>query len=226
MKRKILGIIIVMFAAIQMTMAAPFNGTAKTKRIPAGTTLSLKMLNTLSTITDTQGAGFTAMLLTDQKADDEDVILPMGSIVRGNIKAISPSKRMSKGAVLYLDFDHIVTPNGRQLPLTLNITGRADMTYDGGITTTRGYYDAWKQTCSKSGQITKNAIGWAEDTTNDSGWKYVTVPISAFAGAFGTAGYFVYDSIADMIRKGKNVQINKDDVLNVILVEPVDVPVI
>lgn len=226
MKRKILGIIIVMFAAMQMTMAAPFNGTAKTKRIPAGTTLSLKMLNTLSTITDTQGAGFTAMLLTDQKADDEDVILPMGSIVRGNIKAISPSKRMSKGAVLYLDFDHIVTPNGRQLPLTLNITGRADMTYDGGITTTRGYYDAWKQTCSKSGQITKNAIGWAEDTTNDSGWKYVTVPISAFAGAFGTAGYFVYDSIADMIRKGKNVQINKDDVLNVILVEPVDVPVI
>ncbi len=226
MKRKILGIIIVMFAAMQMTMAAPFNGTAKTKRIPAGTTLSLKMLNTLSTITDTQGAGFTAMLLTDQKADDEDVILPMGSIVRGNIKGISPSKRMSKGAVLYLDFDHIVTPNGRQLPLTLNITGRADMTYDGGITTTRGYYDAWKQTCSKSGQITKNAIGWAEDTTNDSGWKYVTVPISAFAGAFGTAGYFVYDSIADMIRKGKNVQINKDEVLNVILVEPVDVPVI
>lgn len=226
MKRKILGIILTMFALTQMAMAGPFSGTAKTKRIPAGTTISLKMLNPLNTMLNEQGAGFSAMLLTDQKADDEDVILPMGSIVRGNIKGIVPSKRMSKGAVLYLDFDHIVTPNGRQLPLTLNIVGRADITSDGGITTTKGYYDAWKQTCSKSGKITKNAITWAEDAANDSGWKYVTVPISAFAGAFGTAGYFVYDSVADMIRKGKDVQIDKDEVLNVILVEPVDVPVI
>ena len=99
------------------------------------------------------------------------------------------------------------------------------MTFDGGITTTRGFADAWKQTCSKSGQITKNAISWAEDVT-DSGWKYVLVPVSAFGGAFGTAGYFVYGSVADMIKKGKHVQINKDEVLHVILVDPIDVPVI
>ena len=66
---------------------------------------------------------------------------------------------------------------------------------------------------------------WAEDVT-DSGWKYVLVPVSAFGGAFGTAGYFVYGSIADMIKKGKHVQINKDEILHVILVDPIDVPVI
>lgn len=226
MKKKILGIILTMILAMQVSMAAPLNGNAKTKRIPAGTKLSLKMLNPVNTVTNTEGSSFTAMLMTDQRTDDADVILPMGSIVRGNIKSISPSKRMSKGAILYLDFDHVVTPNGRQLPLTLNIVGRPDMTADGGITTTKGYYDAWKQTCSKSGQITKNAISWGEDVVNDSGWKYVTVPVSAFGGVIGTAGYFVYDSIADMIRKGKDVNINKDEILNVILVEPVDVPVI
>lgn len=228
MKSKILAVITIMFLAAQMTFAAPFNGNAKTKRMPAGTNLQLKMLNAIDTSTSTAGSGFSAMLLTDQTTEDDanDVILPAGSIVRGDITAIQQPKRMSKGAVLYINFDHVVTPNGRQLPLTLSVTGRADMTYDGGITTTRGYLDAWKQTCSKSGAITKKSIAWGEDVANDSGWKYVTVPVSAVGGAVGTAGYFVYDSAADLIRKGKHVNIAKDEVLNVILVDPIDVPVI
>lgn len=224
-KFRILGIIFTMLLAAQVTMAAPFNAKAKTKRIPAGTELQLKMLNGLDSSVNTSGNSFSAMLLTDQTADD-DVILPSGSIIRGDIQGIVQPKRMSKGAILYLNFDHVVTPNGRQLPLTLNVVGRSDMTYDGGLTTTRGYTDAWKQTCAKSGRITKNAISWGEDVVNDSGWKYVTVPVSALGGAFGTAGYFVYGSIADMIKKGAHVKLYKDEVLKVILVDPIDVPVI
>lgn len=222
--KRILSIILTMFLTAQISLATPFNGNAKTKRIPAGTKLSLRMLTPIDTASNTEGTSFTAMLVSDQKEDD-DVILPMGSIVRGNIKSITPAKRMSKGPILYLDFDHVVTPNGRQLPLSLNIVGRADMTFDGGITTTKGYADAWKQTCKKSGQITKDTIQWGKDVT-DSGWQYVVVPFAAAGGVFGTAGYFVYDSIADMIRKGKDVQIGRDEILNVILVEPIDVPVI
>jgi hypothetical protein len=225
MKNKILGTILALILTVQIASAAPFNGNAKTKRIPAGTKLELKMLNSIDTQTATTGNSFSAMLITDQTADD-DVILPSGSIIRGDITGIEQPKRMSKGAILYLNFDHVVTPNGRQLPLSLNVVGRTDMTYDGGITTTKGYGDAWKQTCSKSGQITKNAISWGEDVTNDSGWKYVVVPFSAAGGAIGTAGYFVYGSVADMIKKGAHVIINKDEVLNVILVDPIDVPVI
>lgn len=77
----------------------------------------------------------------------------------------------------------------------------------------------------KSGQITTKSIEWGKNVT-DTGWQYVIVPVTAFGGAFGTAGYFVYDSIADLIRTGKQVQINSNEVLNVILVEPIDVPVI
>jgi hypothetical protein len=226
MKNKIILLLIGMFIFMQSAISAPFSGTAKTKRIPAGTVLSLKMLNSIDTSFNTAGNDFTAMLVTDQKADDnDDIILPMGSIVRGSIRGITPAKRMSKGAVLYLDFDHVVTPNGRQIPLSLTLTGRTDTTFDGGITTTKGYKDAWKQTCTKSADITRNAVGWGEDVT-DNGFKYVLVPIAAFGGAFGTAGYFVYGSVADAIKKGKNVQIYKNEILNVILTEPVDVPVI
>lgn len=225
MIKKLLGILLALTFTAQITLAAPFNANAKTKRIPAGTILELKMLNSINTKYNTTGGGFSAMLITDQTADD-DVILPSGSIIRGDIKAIAIPKRLSKGAVLYLNFDHVVTPNGRQLPLSLNITGRTDMTYDGGITTTKGYGDAWRKTVTKSADITRNAIDWGDDVANDTGWKFVTIPIGAIGGALGTAGYFVYGSIADLIKKGEDVNINKDDIMRVILVDPIDVPVI
>lgn len=225
MKNKILAIIFTLVFTVQMAISAPFSGNAKTKRIPAGTILSLKLMNSIDTSYNTAGNDFSAMLITDQKADDnDDVILPMGSIVRGSVKGIQPAKRMSKGAILYLDFDHVVTPNGRQVPLSLNLADRSDTTYDGGITTTKGYRDAWRKTCTKSADITRNAIAWGEGVT-DNGFKYVVVPVAATGGAFGTAGYFVYGSIADMIKKGKNVQLYKDDIINVVLTEPIDVPV-
>ena len=224
--KKIFAVILSLLFTMQIAMAAPFSGNAKTKRIPAGTILSLKILNSVDTAYVTTGNEFKAMLLTDQKADEtNDVILPMGSIVRGSVKGIIPAKRLSKGAVLYLDFDHVVTPNGRQIPLSLGITGRSDLTYDGGITTTRGYKDAWVQTCKKSGNITKKAINWGENVT-DNGFKYVIVPFAALGGAFGTAGYFVYGSVADAIKKGADVKIYQGDIINVQLMEPVDVPVI
>lgn len=226
MRNKILTIILGIIFTAQISMAAPFSGNAKTKRIPAGTVLSLKMLTPIDTSVNAIGNEFSAILITDQKADDnDDVILPMGSIVRGSIKSIEPSKRLSKGAVLYLDFDHVVTPNGRQVPLSLTVTGRTDITFDGGITTTKGYRDAWRKTCTKSADITRRSVKWGEGVT-DSGFKYVIVPVAAVGGAVGTTGFFVYDSVADAIRKGKDVKIQKNDVIDVILVEPVDAPVI
>lgn len=225
MKSRLFTIILSMFLLAQCAMAAPFNANAKTKTIPAGTKFQLQMLNPVSTISGSAGTDFSAILLTEQTSDS-DVILPSGSLVRGSIKDIIPAKRMSKGAVLYMDFDHIVTPTGRQLPLSLNIVGRTDMTYDGGITTTRGYGDAVSQNWDKTKEITSNAVEWGNDIVNDGPAKYVTVPLSAVGGAIGGGAYFVVDSVADMFRKGKDVNIMTNDIINVILVEPVDVPVL
>ena len=151
MKLKIFTIILSLFLLAQASIAAPFNANAKTKRIPAGTKFTLELLNPVSTLTSA-GTEFSAILVTDQTADT-DVILPSGSLVRGTVKQVVPAKRLSKGAVLYLDFDHVVTPNGRQLPLSLTVIGRPDMTYDGGITTTKGYGDAVKQNWDKTVDI-------------------------------------------------------------------------
>lgn len=229
MKSKILTLILSVFLLTQTAMAAsPYSARAKTKRIPEGTQFCLKLLSPLSSYKGSQGAEFSAIMLTDQTADN-DVILPMGSLVRGNISKITPSKRMSKGSILYLDFDHVVTPNGRQLPLAMSIIGRSDMTYDGGITTTKGYKDAMKLSWKKSVDIAKNSTEWGNETFEDFAGGYfriLTVPLSALGGGLGAGGYIMYDSVADMIKKGKDVQLYKGDVIKVILTQPIDVPVI
>lgn len=227
MKIKILSAVLSMIIFCGCAFAGPFNANAKTKRIPAGTELSLQLLSPVTTVAG-QGTPFQAILITDQIAD-ADVILPSGSLVRGSINKVIPPKRLSKGAVMYMDFDHVVTPNGRQLPLTLSIVGRTDMTYDGGITTTRGYGDAMKESWKTTTAITKNSIDWGNDTFEDVAGGYlrvITMPLSAIGGVVGSTGYILYESVADAIRKGKDVSLPPNTVLKVILVDPIDVPVI
>lgn len=223
---RLFSIILSLFLFVQTVSAAPLSGNAKTKRIPAGTKFSLQLMNPVSTMTDQEGSEFTAIMMNDQTYDS-DVILPMGSLVRGTIKRIEPSKRFSKGAILYLDFDHVVTPNGRQLPLTFSIVGRTDLTYDGGITTSRGYLDALKENWRKTKDITVNATEWGGDVFDDViVADQLMTGIGAIGGAIGGGVYYAYDFFADMIKKGKDVNLGKGEVINVILVDPVDVPVI
>ncbi|MCI1274069.1 MAG: hypothetical protein LKG27_06530 [Clostridiaceae bacterium] len=227
-KIKLLTILSIMFLAMQSSMATPFNANAKTKRIPAGTQFTLQMLNSVSTLTNTQGADFSAILLTDQKAD-KDVILPMGSLVRGSIKRIKPARRLSRGAILYLDFDHVVTPNGRQLPMSLTVVGRTDVSFDGGLVKNEYYKDALKENWGTTKSITKNSTKWGNDVAEDFAGGYfriLTVPICAIGGAIGGGAYYVGDGVADMVKKGKDFTLNKGDTLNVILLQPIDVPVL
>ena len=130
MKLKTLSLLIAIILAGQITLAGPFNANAKTKRIPAGTKFTMKLLTPATTISNTEGAEFSAMLITDQTADN-DVILPMGSVVRGTIQKIVPAKRLSKGAILNMDFANVVTPNGRQLQLIFPITDKSDLLHAG-----------------------------------------------------------------------------------------------
>lgn len=228
MMKKLISFLILALFLTQSVMAAPFNANAKTKRITAGTKFELKLMNPLSTSTNLEGQEFQAILLTDQ-TQDNDVILPMGSLIRGSIKKIVPSKKLSRGAILYLDFDHIVTPNGRQIPLSLSIVGRSDMTYDGGIAASQGYKQAVKENWDKTVDITKTATEWGNETFEDfaGGWfRVLTVPVSALAGGIAGGFYTVGADVYALFARGKDVNLKCNERLNVILVEPIDIPVI
>ena len=219
------AIILSLFLFAQSVVAGPLSGNAKTKRIPAGTPFQLQLTNSVTSY-NSEGTEFTAIMMGDQTADT-DVILPMGSLVRGTIRKVTPAKRFSKGAIIYLDFDHVVTPNGRQLPLSMSVVGRTDITYDGGIAGSKGYKEALSENWQKTKEITSNATEWGEDVFDDVPVAdQIMTGIGAIGGVIGGGAYYAYDFFADMIRKGKNVNLNKGDFLNVILVDPIDVPII
>ena len=111
MKRS-LTVLVMMLFFVNSVFAGTFKADAKTKRISAGTIFKLEFMQPVSTFSGGEGDAFSAM--------------PMGSVVRGSISTVNSAKRFSRGAKLYLDFDHVVTPSGRQIPLDLTVSQFAD----------------------------------------------------------------------------------------------------
>lgn len=212
--------------SLNVAFAGPFKADAKTKRIPSGTTFRIEFLQPVSTYSGGEGDYFTAVLKNEQASDAGSVILPAGSVIRGSIGNVKTAKRFSRGAMLYLDFDHVVTPTGRQIPLDLAVCRFDKIYYDGGLYKNLGYGEAVKNNYSKAVDITKNATDYGLSVKDTHpGLQYLTTPFCAMGGFFGGVGYFVGDSVADMFRKGQDVQIKAGDVIEVQLLNPIDVPV-
>ena len=210
---------------MNITFALPYKANAKTARIPSGTRLQLELLQTVDTMACQAGDSFNMMLLNDQKVDGI-VVLPSGSVIRGCVQRVKESKRLSRGAVLYLDFDHVVTPTGRQLPISLSVYNLTNVTYDGGIYKTLGYGQALKDNWTKTCDITKVSTNFGRKAENVlPGLQFVTTPICALGGALGGFGYLVGDSVIDLFRKGEEVTLIKGSTLDVILAQPIDVPI-
>lgn len=217
--------ILVFCFTLGAVVAGPFNATAKTKRIPAGTTFQLEFLQPVSTFSGSSGDSFVATLLNEQ-AVDSSVVLPVGTVVRGSILDIKTAKYFSRGAKLYLDFDHVVTPTGRQIPLEMAVAQYDKIFYDGGLYKNLGYGEAIKANYNKAVELTKNATEYGKKAGESApGIQYLTTPLCAFGGFLGGAGYFIGDSVADIFRKGQDVYINTGDIMDVKLVNPIDIPV-
>lgn len=211
--------------SISTNFAASFKADAKTKRIPAGSTFQLEFLQPVSTFSGSEGDSFVAMLKNDQ-VSGTSIILPAGTVVRGSIAEIKTAKYFSRGAKLYLDFDHVVTPTGRQIPLEMAVAKFDNIYYDGGLYKNLGYGEAIQNNFEKAKDITIKATNYGMKAGDSAqGLQYITAPFCAIGGLFGGIGYFIGDSIADAFRKGQDVYINSGDQINVRLVYPLDIPV-
>lgn len=211
--------------AVNTVMAGAFKADARTKRIPAGTVFQLEFLQPISTFSGCEGDSFVA-ILKDELSTDSNVILPAGSVVRGSVSQVNTAKRFSRGAKLYLDFDHVVTPNGRQIPLDMAVCQFDNIYYDGSLYKNLGYGEAVQKNYERAVEITKNATNYGMSAGESAqGIQYLTAPICAVGGFIGGVGYWIGDGIADMFRKGQEVYINKGDVLKVKLLNPIDIPV-
>ena len=216
MRKCLIILLMMLFTSMNISNAGTFKADAKTKRIASGTRFQ-----------HSEGDFFTASLKNELKTENNTVILPMGSVIRGSISNVKTSKRFSRGAMLYLDFDHVVTPNGRQIPLDLSVVKCDDkINYDGGLYKNLGYGEAVKENFDKGVDITKRSTNYGLSVGDDHpGLQYITTPFCAVGGFFGGVGYWFGQTVADMFRKGQDVYIQKNEVITVQLINPIDVPV-
>ena len=214
----------VLIAAATNKKNKKLDAQVETRRIPKGAKLKVKLLDPVSTKDSQEGEMFNSILLNDEKVDNA-MILPSGTLIRGYVQEIKPAKIPSRGAILYLSFDHIVIPSGTQLSIKSSITNNAKITFDGGLREQSGYGDALKENWETTKNIVTKSTQWGLNKQNAAA-RYILTPIGAVGGTFGGGIYLVGDSFIDLFRKGKQVILNQDDIVEIIITQDLDVPVI
>ena len=87
---------------------------------PPGTLLKVRMHETLSTKTTARGTNFTAEL-TEPVRENERVLIPAGSTLRGRVTYVHGGKRIGGVAALHLEAHTLVLPDGREYALRAQV---------------------------------------------------------------------------------------------------------
>lgn len=224
--KKIMAMLLVLagvtFGALSADAASKtLTADVQSIRIPKGTTLNLQLIDPVSTKTGNVGGEFNSMLLNDQVVNSK-IALPAGSIFRGTITKIVKAKLPSRSAVIYINFDHVVSPTGRQVPVAAGLLDYPDITIDGGIFQNGNYGYALQQNWKKTKEITSKAVNWGKGTGDNM--QYVCTPLGAVGGVIGGGVYLVGDSVIDLFRKGNDVILPQGTNINVLLLQPIDLP--
>lgn len=229
MKKYILAFILILFFGnVNFSFGAyQIQGKGHTERIERGSVVELKAIDSITTENAKEGDLFNSITTSDIEING-NIVLPKGTLVRGSIEKINGAKRLSKSAQLYLNFDHIVTSSGKQIPIRAGICSFLRLTDDGGITDGGNYGYALSENWKKTVAITKNATNWGINSGDKmfNGGRFLLTPFAALGGAIGGGFYYVGDSIADLFRKGNDVIINEGKLFNIILMDSVDIPVL
>ncbi len=224
--KKLFGII---FSCLLLTSAAfayQFQAGTGTQRLERGTIIELEMAEPITTRDYTTGDLFTATVVQNVK-QNKKTVLPAGTLIRGSIGEVQPAKRLSKAAKVAFTFDHVVTPQGRQLPMRAALCSYFKITPEGFVTSGGNYGTAIAENWENSGEYVKKATQWGLNSGEKlfAGAQIVTVPLGVVGGLVYGTGYFAFEAIADLFRKGDEVIINQGQRFNIMLLDCLDVPV-
>lgn len=211
------------FAAVNKQI----NANIKTKRVPAGTVIKLKLLDPVSSSNMELGDQFDLMV-TDNVKVNNSVVIPQGTVIRGSVEELQKPKMLYKGGVIRLYFDHIVSATGKQVPFYAGICNNSNVTYDGALSSKTTYRTALSNTAQTTKNIVVKPTSWAwekGDEMLNGAPKYVFAPLTAIVSAPVAGVYFVGDSVADVFKKGKDINLNQGEIIQVQLLKPLDMPV-
>ena len=232
----LIGILLIMNtgSVFSQTLSNGFQGNrpdpmqidVQSQRIPAGKCMKIRVETPVNTLNSDEGDQFTSTLMEDIWVNN-NVTLPSGTIIRGTVSRIKKSSLPSRSASLYLQFDHIVTPFGKQIPLYANVINYTDATLDGGLSKGTNYFDAVEEDFSGGVQLVKDITAYGIET-GTSFWNgypvIVTAPLGAFTGVAAGSSVFFGKSVIDLFKKGENYILSPGQIIEIQLTQPIDLP--
>ena len=87
------------------------------------------------------------------------------------------------------------------------------------------YFDEYNKRLAageKSKDILGSTIQWGKGTGENL--QYLCVPVGAVGGVFGGAGYYVGMGVADLFKKGNDVNFAQGKNFAIMLTQPLDIP--
>lgn len=151
--------------------------------------------------------------VTDDVAGKDGVIIPAGTIAHGKIKQSLGAKRLGRDGSIDLDFDYLMTPDGREIPIEGQMSTKMNKAGAAGkiIATDLGYTAVGGVV---GGIMALNMLGLEAAIASQG---YTVAGGAAIGGMIGLG--------ASLYRKGKNVLIAPGDEIRVRMNTSVPLPV-
>ena len=159
-----------------------------------------------------EGDEFFAEVVSDVSGDS-GVILPKGTLAHGIIKEQSEARRLGRNGYISLDFDYLVTPDGREIPIEGKMSTKMHPVVEAGkiVATDIGYTAAGG---AVGGLLALNLFG-VEAAIASQG--YTVMGGAAVGGTIGLG--------MSLWRKGKDVLISPGDEIRVKINTKIPLPV-
>ncbi len=187
--------------------------TGETHKIKTRDVIKMTVSEVLSSGFTQEGDEFFAQITEDVEGKS-GVVLPVGTVAHGTVKEMEDSKRLGRDAWIEINFDYLVTPDGRQIPIEGKMSTKMHpvagvaktVLVDTGYTLAGGVI---------GGFAALNLLG-IEAAIASQG--YTLAGGAAIGGAIGLG--------ISLFRKGKDVLISPGDEIKVRVLTPIDLPVI
>ena len=159
-----------------------------------------------------EGDEFFAEVVNDLEGDS-GVLIPKGSIAHGKISKTEEAKRLGRPAQISLDFDYLITPDGREIP----IEGRMSTKLNPVVQTSKIVAQDLGYTLAGGAVGGFLALNWLGLEAAIASQGYTLAGGAALGGAIGLG--------AALIRKGHDVLIAPGDEIKVKINTSVKLPV-
>lgn len=186
--------------------------TGEVEQIERSDVIHMTVSQVLDSNINIEGDEFFAEVVNDVEGES-GVIIPKGTFAHGRISKTTEAKRMGRAATLSLDFDYLITPDGREIPIEGKMSTKLHpvaetskiIAQDVGYTLAGGALGGFM------------ALNWLGLEAAIASQGYTIAGGAAIGGALGLG--------AALIRKGNEVLIAPGDEIKVKINTSVPLPV-